>query len=541
MRADDLDVKELLSLDPNGGMVQFAGQRALILDASALGILHKELIETLGERVARGILIRFGYVHGRTLAETLKDRIQWDNEAEWRQAGLRLFALQGLFRADPGDAGWSGRGEATWRDSCEAEQHLSLCGKADHPVCWALCGLVSGYLSRAHGRELIALEDRCAGRGEEACHVTVKPREDWGNEADEVLKVFEREGVDRALEQVTSALKSAEHKLRERTQKLVRLDEVEGDMEVVMTRSPDMHSLMEIARSVARVDSSVLITGESGTGKERIARFVHNCSAYADGPFVAVNCGAITDTLLESELFGHARGSFTGAASDRTGLFESAEGGTLFLDEVGEIPPAMQVKLLRAIQEREVRRVGENKSRPIRVRILSATNKDLAAEVAAKRFRQDLYYRLKVMELVVPPLRQRREDILPMARFFLSDGARRMKRKVEGLTPAAADRILGYAWPGNVRELENVMERAVAVTKGKRVDVDDLPPELRNVTPLVTGGGTIRKLKDVERDCILNALETMGGNRVKAAKVLGLGVATLHRKLRSYRNLRPKR
>ena len=194
---------------------------------------------------------------------------------------------------------------------------------------------------------------------------------------------------------------------------------------------------------------------------------------------MAVNCGAVPETLLESELFGHARGAFTGAERDRPGLFEAANGGTLFLDEIGEISAGMQVKLLRVLQEREVRRVGENRSRPVDVRVVAATNRDLAEEVAAGRFRQDLYYRLRVIELRVPPLRERREDILPLARVFLAETARRMGRKVTGFTPRAADQLLRYAWPGNVRELENAIERAVALCSGSRIEVEDLPEELR--------------------------------------------------------------
>jgi len=296
-----------------------------------------------------------------------------------------------------------------------------------------------------------------------------------------------------------------------------------------------MQRVMELARTIAKVDSTVLITGESGTGKERLARFVHDQSACADGPFIAINCGAISETLLESELFGHARGAFTGATGDRPGLFEAANGGTLFLDEVGEIPLGMQVKLLRALQEREVRRVGENISRRIHVRIVTATNKDLGPEVQEKRFRSDLYYRLKVMELAIPALRERREDILPLARILLAETSARMKRSVAGFSGPVADRLVGYAWPGNVRELANVMERAAAVTTRDRVDLEDLPPEVRLAPPLPNPQGGIRPLETIEKDYILAILEAKGGNRKEASAALRIGVATLQRKLRSYK------
>jgi len=285
---------------------------------------------------------------------------------------------------------------------------------------------------------------------------------------------------------------------------------------------------------VAKVDSTVLITGESGSGKERIARLLHEESTRAAGPFIAVNCGAIAETLLESELFGHARGAFTGATQDRPGLFEAANSGTLLLDEVGEVSPAMQVKLLRALQEREIRRVGENKSRRVDVRILAATNRDLAHGVVGGAFRQDLYYRLKVVELHVPPLRERSDDILPLARVLLADAALRMKRKVSGLIPKAADQLLRYGWPGNVRELENAMERAVALARGSRVELEDLPEEIRHTLPEPAASGVVRSLEEIEKEYILAALELNEGNQTRTAEQLHIGSATLYRKLKSY-------
>jgi len=535
MRVEELDLKELLELDPGGGLIRFAGQRALIFDAVAQGLLRKELIDTFGVRVARGILSRFGYIHGRRMAEAMRSQFKWDSDADWHRAGARIYALQGLFRLDGGKAATGVLEGETWHGSYEAEQHLLHQGQSDQPVCWTLCGLTSGYLSFASGKEMVALEDRCMGKGDPTCHVTIRSVEEWGDAAGDQLSVFKREGIDTALQEITNALKLTERQLRDRTRRLARVAKVSEDPEDLVARSPEMRRVVDLASTIARVDSTVLITGESGTGKERIARFVHDRSSCADGPFIAVNCGAISETLLESELFGHVRGSFTGATADRAGLFEAANGGTLFLDEVGEIPLSMQVKLLRALQEREVRRVGENRNRPINVRIVTATNKDLVAEVAAKRFREDLYYRLKVVELPVPPLRRRREDILPLARLLLAEAALHMKRGVDGLSAPAADQLLGYSWPGNVRELANVMERAVAVAKRNRIDLEDLPPEVRLAALRPVPGGTIRYLKDIEKDYILAILETKRGNRTQAAIQLGIGVATLHRKLKSYK------
>jgi transcriptional regulator with PAS, ATPase and Fis domain len=269
---------------------------------------------------------------------------------------------------------------------------------------------------------------------------------------------------------------------------------------------------------------------------------VHEESTRAAGPFVAVNCGAITETLLESELFGHTRGAFTGATQDRPGLFEAANSGTLLLDEVGEVSPGMQVKLLRALQEREIRRVGENKSRKVDVRLLAATNRDLAQGVAGGSFRQDLYYRLRVVELRVPPLRERRDDILPLGRVLLADAALRMKRKITGLAPDAADQLLRYEWPGNVRELENAMERAVALARGSRVELEDLPEEIRQaVTAPVATKGKVRPLEEVEKEYIIAALELNAGNQTHTAEQLHIGSATLYRKLKSYGLIGKKR
>jgi two-component system response regulator HydG len=284
------------------------------------------------------------------------------------------------------------------------------------------------------------------------------------------------------------------------------------------------------------VESTVLVTGPSGAGKERISRLIHDESTRAAGPFVALNCAAVSEGLLESELFGHARGAFTGATHDRAGLFEAAHGGTLFLDEIGEIPASMQAKLLRVLQDREVRRVGENSNRKVNVRLVTATNRNLPEEVASGRFRQDLFYRLRVIELKVPPLSARREDVLPLARLFLCEMAKKVGREVTSFTPRAVDQLLRYAWPGNVRELENAVERAVALSSGGRIDTEDLPEEIRAAPPgpASLGGSEARPLEQVEKDYILSVLEAVGGNRTKAAAQLGIGAATLYRKLKQY-------
>ena len=306
------------------------------------------------------------------------------------------------------------------------------------------------------------------------------------------------------------------------------------DWRGMIARSAPMRRLLDLTRRVARVDSTVLITGESGTGKERVARLVHEASSRAGGPFIAVNCGAITETLLESELFGHVRGAFTGAVLERTGLFEAANGGTLLLDEVGEVSPGMQVKLLRVLQEREIRRVGDSQSRAIDVRVIAATNRELAREMAEGRFRQDLFYRLNVVELHVPALRERREDLLPLAEALLAEAATRLNRPQAGLSRRAADQVLRYPWPGNVRELENAMERGVALAQGSLMELEDLPGEVRQVLPAPALAMPVKALNVMEKDYILAVLELNGGNQAITAKQLGIGSATLYRKLKNY-------
>ena len=539
MRAEDLDHKELLDLDPANGVIRFAGQRALLLDAVAMGLLRKYLVENFGLTAARTVLTQFGFAQGWRMAEALKAEFKWDSEADWRQAGTRIHALEGLFRIESGGSDPVSREGLVLAGSYEAEQHLLHFGRADAPMCWTICGLISGYISRTAGQEIYVLEDRCVGKGDAGCHLLGRTREAWGDERADELRFYEpnrlKDCLDVSLHRVTETLKAAERKLRERHRALVSVAP-ELDLPLgSVARSPEMRKVVDLARRVAKVDSTVLITGESGTGKERIARFIHDESTRATGPFIAVNCGAITETLLESELFGHARGAFTGATSDRPGLFEAANRGTLLLDEIGEVSPGMQVKLLRALQEREIRRVGENRARAIDVRVLAATNRDLAQGVAGGAFRQDLYYRIRVIELHVPPLRERRDDILPLARVLLAGSALWMKRKITGLAPAAADQLLRYDWPGNVRELENTMERAIALALGSRVELEDLPEEIRQAAPKPLAlEGAVRPLEQIEQEYILAALALNHGNQTHTARQLKIGAATLYRKLKSY-------
>ncbi|MGA2070231.1 MAG: sigma-54 dependent transcriptional regulator [Sedimentisphaerales bacterium] len=312
-----------------------------------------------------------------------------------------------------------------------------------------------------------------------------------------------------------------------------RFDGVRGN-------SSQTTGIFEVLRRVAPTNISVLIQGESGTGKELLARAIHDNSNRWNKRFVPINCAGFTETLLESELFGHVKGSFTGAAGDRKGLFEIADKGTLFLDEIGDMPLNMQAKLLRVIEDGVVIPVGGNKPVIVDVRIISATNHDLTNLVEEKKFRQDLYFRIKGVSVSVPPLRQRREDILLLADFFLKEAVGETGSKVAGFTDAAANILASYEWPGNIRQLRNVIRTMVVMSDRDKLDVQDLPPEINRVRQLTGSSNSQAKsasempLNEIERQAIIDMLAKTGNNREKAAKLLGIGERTLYRKIKEY-------
>jgi two-component system, NtrC family, response regulator AtoC len=327
--------------------------------------------------------------------------------------------------------------------------------------------------------------------------------------------------------------------LREEVARLRQLVAAAERFEDLIGDSPAMRRVYGLLQRIVDADSTVLITGESGTGKEVVAKVLHRRGRRSHGPFVAVNCAAMPETLLESELFGHARGAFTDARTAHTGLFVQATGGTLLLDEIGDLPLPLQPKLLRALQERVVRPVGGTQEVPFDVRLIATTNRDLETAVEEGRFREDLFFRINVIHITLPPLRARGTDILLLAQHFLAHCAARAAKHVTGLSPAAAERLLAYMWPGNVRELQNCMERAVALAQYEQVTVDDLPEKIqayRRSHVLVTSDdpAELVPLEEVERRYILRVMEAVGGNKTLAAQVLGIGRKTLYRKLEQY-------
>jgi two-component system response regulator HydG len=337
-----------------------------------------------------------------------------------------------------------------------------------------------------------------------------------------------RQGMERALDHAA---------LRYENKALQETLAASLDSGGIISQSPAMQRVMRSLAAIAPSEATVLITGESGTGKELIAKAIHNNSRRRKEPFITVNCAALTESLLESELFGQERGAFTGAEGRRKGRFQSADKGTIFLDEIGEISAAMQSRLLRVIQEREIQPVGSDQTIKVDVRILGATHRDLAREVEQGRFRQDLFYRLNVVALHLPPLRERQEDIPLLAGHFLKKFAQRNHKEVKSFSQAAMRRLNTHAWPGNVRELENAVERAVVLLAGDCVEERDLPPALLPgpAEPAAPSGLLLgATLEEMERQAIMAALEAAGGNKSEAARRLGITRKTLHVKLRKY-------
>jgi len=338
--------------------------------------------------------------------------------------------------------------------------------------------------------------------------------------------------VGRALEHLS--LKREVKRLRSAVDKEIPIDGIAGS-------SPAIRETVEMIRRVSDSDATVLVTGESGTGKELVARALHNLSPRRDQPFVAVNCAAMPAPLLESELFGHVRGAFTDAKRSRAGLFVQAGAGTIFLDEIGEMPIEMQVKLLRVLQERKVRPVGGDEEVPFEARVVTATNRDLETEVEEKRFREDLFYRINVVAIPVPPLRARAGDILQLAQFFLKRIAGRTNKPVQGISGPAARLLMDYDWPGNVRELENCMERAVALCRLDEVTVDDLPAKVQEhqsskIVITTESPGELITLDEMERRYVRQVLAAVNGNKTHAARILGIDRRSLYRRLEEPRH-----
>jgi DNA-binding NtrC family response regulator len=544
----ELHLAELLDFRPDQGIIRLHEQRVVILSAAAMGLMRKELVDTLGIETARRVAIRFGFADGYHDAVNLRERSKWTNPIEGIQAGAMLHTLEGIVRADVrkiehDPATGRFEEEVVWHDSYVAEQHIHHYGKTSAPVCWSLVGYASGFVSACLGKEIYFRETSCVGQGNRHCVAIGRDAESWGADLERIRADFQAATVGHEVERLREVVSKRVKEL-DRRERL--LDKRERELNLLRDRinrhaasknfiagSEAMQEVLELAARVAPLDTTVLVYGESGTGKEFIVRLIHDQSPRAAAPFVSINCAALTETLLESELFGHVRGAFTGAVRDKAGLFEVAGSGTIFLDEIGEIAPTVQAKLLRALQEREIRRVGAERSIRVNARVVAATNRDLRAAVDNGSFREDLYFRLGAFIITVPPLRDRREDIPPLVHNFLVRAATRMKKEVSSVSADAMTTLMNYRWPGNVRELEHAIERAVILANNPNIRVRDLPPEITQKSRVRASDDTL-DLQEQERVMIERALERFGGNRRKAAAALKISTVTLWRKMKQF-------
>ena len=539
MKPEDLKLLELLKFSPDAGLITFEKRRILIFDAEAMGILRRELVYSLGEEDAWRILGRFGFVSGYQDMVSSTETFTWECEEACWTAGLILHNLQGKVRTTPLQLEFDKArkhfyAELRWDNSYEAAQHLKHIGPSRAPVCWTLVGYASGHATACLGEPVYFVEKECMARGDSRCFAVGRPAQAWGKEMESYSLYFAGSQLKKQMEELRGELTSKTAQLERQKREVIELKQSLAQLQrPLIFHSRNMEDLLRLVSRAAHSNVEVLIQGESGTGKELIARMIHEHSG-RQGPFVAVNCGALTETLLESELFGHVKGSFTGAVADKRGLFEEANHGTLLLDEIGEISPALQVKLLRVIQEKEVRRVGGNRSTKVDVRILAASNRDLAALVEERRFRSDLLFRLNIVTISIPALRERPEDIVLLVRHFLEKHAQASNRPIPAISREVLDLFLHHSWPGNVRELENVIERALVLTDSSRIEIEHLPIEMQR--PKTNGSAANpTTLRDLEDQHILKALEQFGGNQEKAAKFLGIGNTTLWRRLRRIR------
>ena len=553
MNPGELKMLELLKADEESGVIRFKHRRMLIFDADAMGLLRKELVETLGLERARRILTRFGYACGYRDALTSKELFDWQNDADWLAAGPRLHTLQGIVQArqlrlqmDKG--GGFLEGETEWLHSYEAEQHLKHIGQSDSPVCWTLTGYASGHSTAVFGSEVCCFEKECVGKGDARCLVEGRAVTAQSDQVPALLLEYHRpynfdaefQHLLKELEERGKELAAQEERARALESHVLYLQEVikeEYNFEEMVGVSPAFKKVVQDVEKVAWSDSTVLIYGETGTGKELIAHAIHARSSLNKRPFITVNCAALPTGLVESELFGHERGAFTGAMQRKLGRFQLADGGTIFLDEVGELSLETQTKFLRVLQQGEFDRLGGTQAIKVDVRVLAATNQPLEQLVAEGKFRPDLFYRLNVFPIVLPPLRERGEDIVRLTNYFTQKFRSRLKKNISSIDSASLEQLQNYNWPGNVRELEHVIERAVLLAEGETLFVDlPLGHEGRGgLSAAVAAPEKLRTLEEMERDYIgevLRRTQSAIAGKGGAADILGLPPSTLRDRMK---------
>ena len=541
MRAEDLRTGEIFIPRGEGGFPLFAGSRIMIMGTRSLGQMQEDVFRILGEKEADALFFRHGYEAGLATAMAMADLYDWDSDEEWIKAGLALCSMAGLahekfekfeFHAEKKQVHMKG----TWRDSLEATQWLRQKGKSPVPVCRILSGWASGYASGCLGTEVWVRELSCRAQGHRVCRFEGQALSAWSLEPEALGPFRALDSMEATMERLRNQLRDAWSEVESHRAELQGLKRQWGSPEPdqgFVFRSEAMAQVKALAERAADTDASVLISGESGTGKEVLMRFIHRFSSRRDKPLRTVDCAALPESLLESELFGHVRDAFPGADHDKKGLLTEAGDGTLFLDEVAELPLTLQAKLVRVLLEKAVSPVGEGNAEPVHARIIAATNRDLKKMVREERFRDDLYYRLAVIPVNIPPLRGRCADVLPLARFFLE----RFRPGHPGFSSEAIRRMASYGWPGNVRELENAVEHASVLAGEDRIMPEHLPAALmeNDAHPLDTLVSDLPTQEEMIRRYTELVLKRTGGNRTQTAKILNVHVSTLWRRLKPTR------
>ena len=458
------DLTEALMFSPGDGRIWLNDQRMVLLRSSTYGAMRSELIASMGQDQARSLLTRVGYSAGARDAEMVRRLWPDSDPANTYHAGPRMHKVAGFVRPETirlefdierGDF----LAEYTWNDSAEDEEHIAAFGIGTEAACWMQVGYASGYASAFMGKMIVFREVACQSMGAEACQITGRPADQWAD-AEEDLRYFALEtSAQRTRRSVVPAF-SEVSRIHAPLEAAPPVDSKE-----LIGISAAFSTARHLIERVAPTQATVLFTGASGVGKELFSQTLHKISPRRDAPFIALNCAAIPDTLIESELFGVERGAYTGATTSRPGRFERAHGGTLFLDEIASLSFAAQGKLLRALQERVIERVGGIKTIAVNVRVVAASNVDLREEVRAGRFREDLFFRLNVFPIKLPPLKERRDDIPLLMETFLRRYCELHGREVAGFTPRAVRTLLQYDFPGNIRELQNLVERGVIMVE----------------------------------------------------------------------------
>lgn len=459
------DLTETLVFSPGDGRIWLNDQRMVLWRSSTYGGLRTELIASLGQERARSLLTRVGYAAGSRDADLVRKMWPDSDPANAFHAGPRMHQLEGIVRPETitfefdiekGDF----FADYLWYDSSEDDEHIAAFGIGTEPACWMQVGYASGYASAFMGKMIVYREEACRSSGSEFCRIVGRPSEQWDHPEEDV-RYFAPEV---SAMQLRRAVSTRTAKV-EQTSRLHRDENNPGEASRLIGISSSFSTARHLIERAAPTTATVLFTGPSGAGKELFAQTLHTISPRSKAPFVAINCAAIPDTLIESELFGVERGAFTGASVSRAGRFERAAKGTLFLDEIASLSFVAQGKLLRALQERCVERVGGTKEIPVDVRVVAATNVDLRDEVTAGRFREDLFFRLNVFPIKLPPLKERRDDIPLLMQAFLAKYCELHKRDIPGFTHRAVQALLQYEFPGNIRELQNLVERGVIMAE----------------------------------------------------------------------------